>query len=206
MIIRKYELGPVRTNCFLLEDEKTNEAVLIDPGEKSSEIEKYIIEEKLVIKYIINTHGHFDHIGGNAFFFKKGMELAVHPLSIDLIKSKGGSSLFGFEIDPSPEPTLKLEDGDKILFGNQTLEILHTPGHTPGCISIYNKNAGVVFCGDALFFRSIGRTDFPGGNHAQLLKSIRQKLYMLPEDTKVYTGHGPETTIGDEKNNNPWTI
>ena len=205
MIITKYVLGPVQTNCFLLEDEDSKEAVLIDPGDKSSEISSYISENNLNLKYIINTHGHFDHTGGNAFFFSNKTKIASHESAADLMREGGGASFFGIDIEKSPEPSLILSDGDSIVFGSIDLKVIYTPGHTQGCISLYNKKTSSLFCGDALFFRSIGRTDFPGGNHEQLLSSIKEKLYTLPGETKVYTGHGPETVIADEKKNNPWT-
>ena len=205
MKITKYVLGPVQTNCYLLEDEETDEAVLIDPGDKSSKIEDYIREKKLKLKYIINTHGHFDHIGGNAFFSREGTEVAASSMAADLMRDGGGSSFFGMSIDPSPEPSVILEDEDTVTFGSITLKVLHTPGHTQGCISLYNEESHILFCGDVLFYRSIGRSDFPGGNHEQLLESIKTRLYKLPGNTKVYTGHGPETSIEDEKLNNPWT-
>lgn len=205
MKITKYVLGPVQTNCYLIEDEKTGEAVLIDPGDRSSKIKEYISEKKLMLKYIINTHGHFDHTGGNAFFSGEGTEIAASSRAADLMREGGGSSFFGISIEHSPEPSVILDDGDIISFGSVTLQVLSTPGHTPGCISLYAEKPEVLFCGDALFYRSIGRTDFPGGNHKQLLESIKTKLYTLPDNTKVYTGHGPETVIADEKLNNPWT-
>ena len=205
MKITKYVLGPVQTNCYLLEDEKTEEAVLIDPGDISSNIEEYISEKKLKLKYIINTHGHFDHTGGNAFFSRKGTEIAASSKAAELMRDGGGSSFFGLSVEQSPEPSIILDDGDTIAFGSVTLKVLSTPGHTPGCISLYDEQSGVLFCGDVLFLRSIGRTDFPGGDHNQILESIKTKLYTLPDTTKVYSGHGPETVIADEKLNNPWT-
>ncbi len=205
MKITKYVLGPVQTNCYLLEDTETSEAVLIDPGDKSSEIDSYINENKLNLKYIINTHGHFDHIGGNAFFKKETTEIASHKHAAGLMKEGGGSSFFGLSIEQSPEPSILLNEGDTISFGSITLSVLYTPGHTQGCISLYHEKSGSLFCGDVLFFRSIGRTDFPGGDHNLLLESIKTKLYKLPDNTRVYTGHGPETVIADEKKNNPWT-
>ena len=206
MKITKHVLGPVQTNCYLLEDKDTKDAVLIDPGDKSSEIKNYINNNKLNLKYIINTHGHFDHTGGNAFFKTEKTEIASHALASDLMKEGGGASFFGLDIEKSPEPSIRLIKGSIISFGTQELEVLYTPGHTPGHISLYHRKSGSLFCGDVLFFRSIGRSDFPGGNHGQLIESIKKKLYTLPDDTMVYPGHGPETSIEDEKKNNPWTV
>ena len=205
MKITKYVLGPVQTNCYLLEAEDTNDAVLIDPGDKSREIADYIDGKKLKIKYIINTHGHFDHTGGNAFFHSADTEIAAHRLAAELIASGGGASSFGLEVEQSPAPSIDTIEGGEIIFGSEKLEILHTPGHTQGHISLYHRKSGSLFCGDVLFFRSIGRSDFPGGDHKQLIDSIKNKLYSLPDETKVYPGHGPATVIGDEKKNNPWT-
>ncbi len=205
MKITKFILGPVQTNCYLLEDEESKESVLIDPGDKSSEINSYINDNRLDLKYIINTHGHFDHTGGNAFFKTGKTEIASHEKAADLMGKGGGASFFGINTEQSPEPSIILSEGDTISFGSSELAVLYTPGHTQGCISLYHKQSESLFCGDVLFFRSIGRTDFPGGDHEQIIKSIKNKLYTLPEKTKVYPGHGPETLICDEIINNPWT-
>jgi glyoxylase-like metal-dependent hydrolase (beta-lactamase superfamily II) len=125
-------------------------------------------------------------------------------LEYDLINFGGGASFFGIQSEESPEPTIDLSEMDKISIGDIALDIIHTPGHTPGHISLYHKESAVLFCGDVLFHRSIGRTDMPGGNHALLIKSIHEKLFTLPEETIVYSGHGPETRIADEKKENPW--
>ena len=205
MKITRYVLGPVQTNCYLLECEKTKDAVLIDPGEKDDKLLEYITENNLKLKYIINTHGHFDHTGGNAFFKTGDTGIIAHKLSFELIASGGGASLFGLKTEQSPEPTVDASEADSVEFGSEKLEILYTPGHTRGHISLYHRKSGSLFSGDTLFFRSIGRTDFPGGNQNQLIDSIINQLYTLPDSTRVFPGHGPETTIGDEKGKNPWT-
>ncbi|MDX9802008.1 MAG: MBL fold metallo-hydrolase [Spirochaetia bacterium] len=205
MIIKKYTLGPVQTNCYLLICSKTKKAAIIDPGDRSIEIADLISAEKYELSVIINTHGHFDHIGGNKFFSGGKVPVAAHILEYDLIKAGGGSAMFGIESEISPDPSIDASQISEITFGETTLEVIHTPGHTQGHISLYHKESSSLFCGDVLFFRSIGRTDLPGGSQKQLLDSIRKKLYTLPGETVVYPGHGGETSIEDERKHNPWT-
>jgi len=204
MIIKKYILGPVQAACYLLCCEESRKAALIDPGDRSSEIASFLKEGSYELCYIINTHGHFDHTGGNRFFAGKSVPIVLHRLDWELMKSGGGASYFGLDFEPSPEPSIDASEKASITFGNVTLEILHTPGHTMGHISLYHSITRSLFCGDVLFFRSVGRTDLPGGSRKMLLQSIREKLFSLPGDTTVYPGHGPETTIDDEKKYNPW--
>lgn len=204
MIIKKYVLGPVQTNCYLLVCEKTKKAAVIDPGEKCAAASQFISENSFSLALVINTHGHFDHIGGNRFFCGENIPLASHRLEFERIKTGGDASFFGLGIDKSPEPSIDLSERDIIDFGETSLRVIHTPGHTRGHISLYHMESGSLFCGDVLFFRSIGRSDLPGGSQKELLESIREKLFRLPDDTAVYPGHGPYTTIGDEKKYNPW--
>jgi len=205
LIIKQYILGPVQTNCYLLCCENKKKAALIDPGEKSDKIINFLSKEGYELSYIINTHGHFDHIDGNYFFYEKTKApIASHKLEYDLIKIGGGASLFGLKSEKSPLPTIDLSVTDKLSFGDITLDVLYTPGHTQGHISLYHKESASLFCGDVLFYRSIGRTDLPGGNYEQLIASIHEKLYTLPGETIVYPGHGEETRISDEKRENPW--
>lgn len=207
MIIKQYILGSVETNCWLLCDEKEKKAAVIDPGGECKQAAEFLLKEGYELCYVINTHGHFDHIEGNSFFVGLSSktsagnkaQVAAHKLDIPLIKAGGGASLFGIKINNSPDPTIDLSDKTEITFGNTALQVLHTPGHTQGHVSLYHKESSSLFCGDVLFFRSIGRTDLPGGDYKQLIKSIEEKLFVLPDETEVYSGHGPKTTIGDEK-------
>ena len=206
--IHQYQLGLIQTNTYLLQCIDSGKAVIIDPAEKSEEIKKLIQKEGLELVYIINTHGHFDHIGGNAYFHAASggkAAVAAHRKDFPLISSGGNSSFYGITINPSPPPEADAAELSFLEFGNIKLEILYTPGHTPGHISLYESVSSSLFCGDVLFYRSIGRTDLPGGSHETLLDSIRNKIFTLPENTAVYPGHGPMTGIKDEIRFNPWT-
>jgi glyoxylase-like metal-dependent hydrolase (beta-lactamase superfamily II) len=163
-----------------------------------------LAEQKLTVEYIINTHGHFDHVGANRKLKEAtGARLVIHALDQSMLEVLSETSAaFGLSVENSPPPDQTVQDGDTLHFGEITLTVLHTPGHTPGGISLHTD--GVVFVGDTLFAGSIGRTDFPGGDFDTLISSIRNKLYPLGDRVIVYTGHGPETTIGREKRFNPF--
>lgn len=200
LMIEKLEVGPLGANCYIVADKATRNAFLIDPGGEPDRIKGALKKEKLNLKFIINTHGHGDHIFGNGYF---GVPVYVHSLDKDFLTdpSKNLSGFFGLFMKASKADRL-LEDGEKISMGNLEMEIIHTPGHTPGGISI--KIDGVVFTGDTLFAGGIGRTDLPGGDEEQLFKSIKDKLFALNDDVIVYPGHGGESTIGREKKTNPF--
>ncbi len=204
MILMRLVVGPLQVNCFLLADDKTKEAVVIDPGDDAPEILKIIREKGLKVKFIINTHAHFDHIGANrAIKEATGAELLMHEDDAAVLATASSQSRsFGMNPVSSPEPDRFLKHGDVIKAGEVSLKVLHTPGHTPGGISLLEE--GLVFTGDSLFAGSIGRTDFPGGDLQTLLHSIRTNLMTLPDDTKVFSGHGPASTIGDERTENPF--
>jgi glyoxylase-like metal-dependent hydrolase (beta-lactamase superfamily II) len=191
-------------NCFIIGCEKTRKAAVIDPGDESSRILMKLAEHKLTVEYIINTHGHFDHVGANRKLKEAtGAKLVIHALDQSMLKVLSETSAaFGLSVENSPPPDQTVQDGDIIKFGEIILTVLHTPGHTPGGISLHTD--GVVFVGDTLFAGSIGRTDFPGGDFDTLISSIKNKLYSLGDQVIVYTGHGPETTIGREKRSNPF--
>ncbi|MFO7989862.1 MAG: MBL fold metallo-hydrolase [Thermodesulfobacteriota bacterium] len=204
MIIKKLEVGPIMANCFILGCEDTREAVVIDPGDDPDRILMTLAKEKLTVKYLIDTHGHFDHVGANRRMKEvTGAELAIHPDDVPMLAQLARSAAsFGLSAENSPEPDLLLNEGDTVSFGNITLKVIHTPGHSRGGICLYTP--GHLFAGDTLFAGSIGRTDLPGGDYDTLIASIKQKLLNLPDDTRVYTGHGPETTIANEKRMNPF--
>ncbi len=205
MIVVSLPVGMIQTNCYLAACETTLEAAVIDPGGDPSRILAEIERRGLTVTYILNTHGHFDHTDANgALKAATGAPLAIHPADIPLLRASGGAVWFGLNADPSPPPDLELSDGDELQVGSLRFQVLHTPGHTPGHVSFYEAAAGAVFDGDVLFAMGVGRTDLPGGNWNQLVDSIRRVLFALPDETKVYSGHGPVTTIGAEKRGNPW--
>ena len=192
-------------NCFILGCEETREAVVIDPGDDAPEILSELADAKLKVKYILNTHGHFDHVGAN----KKMKEATNAPILIHkadapmLPTLSAHARMFGLSAENSPEADKFIEDGDIITFGNNiTLKVLHTEGNTQGGVAFHTD--GKVIVGDTLFAGSIGRTDFPGGDYDTLIASIQKKLFVLGDDVVAYTGHGPETTIGREKRFNPF--
>ncbi|OGW32886.1 MAG: MBL fold metallo-hydrolase [Nitrospirae bacterium GWC2_56_14] len=204
MILMRLVVGPLQVNCFIVADEKTKEAVVIDPGDDAADILKLIREKDLKIKYIVNTHGHFDHIGANnAVKEATGAAILIHEADAQLMASASShASMFGMKTAASPPADRFVKEGDVITAGEIALKVVHTPGHSLGGISLLGQ--GVAFTGDSLFAGSIGRTDFPGGDLKTLLRSIKKHLMTLPDDTKVFSGHGPASTIGDERNENPF--
>ncbi|MBN1219390.1 MAG: MBL fold metallo-hydrolase [Anaerolineae bacterium] len=205
MIIKQLPVGPIQANCYIVGCEETREGVVIDPGEEADLILAEIENEGLTIKYILNTHAHFDHILANGPLVEAtGARLALHPLDLPLLRQGGGAGFFGLEVPFGPDPDMELAEGDTIRFGQHALKVLFTPGHSPGHVSFYEANEGVIFDGDVLFAGGIGRADLPGGNYETLMTSITEKLMVLPDETVVCSGHGPVTTIGQERANNPW--
>ncbi len=205
MIIVALPVGLIQTNCYVVGCEETKEGAIIDPGGHPERILAGVERLGLMVKYVLNTHGHFDHTDANSALVKAtGAPLALHPQDRPLLATAGGAALFGLHADPSPSPDLDLHDGDELVIGSLTFKVLHTPGHTPGHVCFYEAEEGVLFDGDVLFYRGIGRTDLPGGSWTQLMDSIQRILFALPDDTWVYSGHGPATTIGEEKRLNPW--
>ena len=205
MIVKQLPVGPIQTNCYLAGCEETKEGVVIDPGDEAGRILAEIAEAGLTIKYILNTHAHFDHILANGPLVEAtGAPLAIHPLELPLLRNNGGASMFGLTAPRGPDPDIELAEGDTITFGTQTFEVLFTPGHTVGHVSFYEPKAHIIFDGDVLFAGGIGRTDLPGGDYETLMNSITEKLMVLPDETVVCSGHGPVTTIGRERASNPW--
>ena len=195
-------VGPLFSNCYIVWDDRVKEGVIIDPGEDAHTILKRIRESGLEIKYILATHGHFDHVGAVAPLKRAlNVEFLAHQGDYFFIEDgKNAARRWGFDIEQPPQPDRFIRDGDKIKIGGFEFEVMHTPGHSPGGISfLYNS---MVFAGDTLFQGSIGRTDFRKGSFDDLKQSIKTRLYTLPDDTVVYTGHGPMTTIGAEKKHN----
>lgn len=204
MIIKELVVGPIGANCIILGCEKTAEAVVIDPGDEADKILLSLAEARLTARYIINTHGHFDHVGANKRLKEAtGADILIHSLDAPMLSELSTTAMaFGLRAENSPEADRLLEDGDEISFGDITLKVIHTPGHTPGGITLCTDTT--AFAGDTLFYGSIGRTDLPGGNFNTLISSIKEKLFQLDDGVKVYPGHGPATTIGNEKRFNPF--
>ncbi|MDD4599794.1 hypothetical protein SDC9_30273 [bioreactor metagenome] len=198
----QFQLGHLGANCFLLYCEKSLEAAVIDPGGDPTEVLAVIAREKLTVKYIINTHGHADHIAGNEKLKQAtGAAILIHAADAEMLTSaRHNLSIYiGNSIQFEPADLL-LKDGDVIRFGSVELKVIHTPGHTPGGICLLAN--GVLFSGDTLFHESIGRTDFPGGSYSALIQNIKEKLLSIPDTTKVFPGHGSETSIGWERRMN----
>lgn len=204
MFLQKLEVGVLKANCYIIGDEITREAAVIDPGGDAEKIQKVLQENELKLKYILLSHGHGDHIGG-LYDLKKmtNAPIYMHKDDLNLLqdKNKNYSALMG---GPTIEMTADsfVNDNDSLLLGELVLKIIHTPGHTQGSISIAAND--VVFTGDTLFANSIGRTDLNGGNYDLIIKSIKEKLMPLHDDTIVFPGHGPASRIGVEKVTNPF--
>jgi hydroxyacylglutathione hydrolase len=206
MFLKRLMVGALETNCYLISCEKTKEAAVIDPGGKEAVdlILNLLQKNNFDLKYIINTHGHIDHIiGNNLLKVKTEALLLIHRLDANMLVdgNKNFSSFMGKEIC-SPHADKLLEEGDEIYLGALKLIIIHTPGHTPGGISLVLNN--IVFTGDTLFTGGIGRTDLPGGSYQDLQKSIKEKLLILGDDKIICPGHGPGSTIGEERKTNPY--
>ncbi|MDD2419722.1 MAG: MBL fold metallo-hydrolase [Bacteroidales bacterium] len=207
--IKTFYFNDLRECTYILWDQ-TADCVVIDPGcHSSSEKERlvrFIEENNLKPVKLLNTHGHFDHIMGNAFVAGKwGLKTYIHPQDKPhLERAVKYSEMFGYTIEQPPLDIVEIAEGDVLEFGNSSLTVMETPGHTRGGVSFYNKEEGFVVTGDALFAGSIGRTDLPGGDYDQLMDSLLNKLVKLGDNYKVYPGHGPVTTIGQELASNPF--
>lgn len=198
------ELGPFATNCYIIKCPETGESAVVDPGVPDPWIKKTLAERGLKPSVILLTHAHVDHIGGLEWVKSfTGAPIWMHADDRKMLADPrlNGSAMFGEPIS-APPPDRLLKDGETFTLGKLSFQVLHTPGHTPGGICFYTP--GHLIAGDTLFAGSIGRTDLPGGNHETLIRSIRSRLLPLPDDTTVYPGHGPATTIGDEREYNPF--
>lgn len=207
--IKAFTFNPVQENTYVVYNEKSN-CCIIDPGcyfeEERDDLANFINEMGLKPVLLLNTHCHLDHVFGNKFIHDKyGLTLHIHPNEEKLLEfAPESAKMWGLPFDNYEGRLEFLAEGNTVQLDDDDLEVLFTPGHSPGSVSFYNKEAGFVIGGDVLFNGSIGRTDLPGGDFNTLAHSIRTKLFVLPDDVKVYSGHGPETTIGFERNNNPF--
>ncbi|HLA29343.1 MAG TPA: MBL fold metallo-hydrolase [Syntrophales bacterium] len=207
MFLEQMQVGPMAVFAYLLGDKKSGEALVIDPASETEDILAVAKKNNLKIKYIVNTHGHVDHISGNSDMKKlTGAQIIIHEKDADRLTSTPAEALAMFQAKPSPAADITVKGGDHIRVGNISLNVLHTPGHSPGSMSLYMD--GIVFTGDTLFVEAVGRTDFPGGSWNIMHSSIMEKLFTLPEETYVLPGHNygrtPTSTIGHEKKYNPF--
>ena len=203
MILKNLVVGPLAANCYIVGSESSKEGMIIDPGDEAEVILRKVKDLGLEIRSIVLTHGHIDHIGAlKEVKEATGAEVAIHTDEAKSLQGQSSSTLLGLAYPTPLPPDRLLQDGDSLDIGDLHFLVLHTPGHSPGGICLSGE--GVVFSGDTLFNCGIGRTDLPGGNSSQLMNSIHTKLMTLPDNTIVYPGHGPETTIGTERRGNPF--
>jgi hydroxyacylglutathione hydrolase len=207
--IHSFTFNPFQENTYVLGDE-TGECVIIDPGcyseEEKEELAGFITSQGLNPVKLLLTHAHIDHVLGNNFLCGKyNLKIEMNAIEKELLKSAElYGEMWGIKVEPSPAPEVFLEEGDEVKFGKSILQIIFTPGHSPGSICFYNTEQKFAIAGDVLFYGSIGRTDLPGGDYDKLIKSIKEKVFPLGDDFKIYPGHGPSTTIAHEKKSNPF--
>jgi hydroxyacylglutathione hydrolase len=206
MLLSTVVVTEFMTNCYIVGDESTREAVIIDPGGEGGKILQAVEKLGVTVTAVVNTHAHVDHIGAlKDVKAALNVSIMLHQAELPVLKSASRMArLFGITIDDPPEPDRFLKEGDEIAVGGMSLKVLETPGHSPGGISLVTSDGKTCFSGDSLFAGSIGRTDLPGGDYQTLIQSIKSKLIPLGDDVKVFTGHGPATTVGMERRYNPF--
>jgi len=203
MLVERFVVGALEVNCWVVADEASREAMVVDPGDEPDRIEDWLKEKGLKAKYLVCTHSHFDHVGGlpelkeatKADILLHKAELPIYERAAEMAR------LWGFQLEKLPKPDRFVAEGDEIALGGLSFKVWHTPGHSPGGICLVTPEA--VFTGDSLFAGSVGRTDLPGGDYETLMKSL-QRLSALPGDTAVYAGHGPASRVSREKASNPF--
>lgn len=199
-------LGPLQTNCYLVACEETKQAAVIDPAWEGKRIAQEARQRGYTITHILLTHSHFDHVGGLAELKQEtSAPIYIHEDAIPMLRhAPQTAAMWGLKVPEPPEAEERLAEGDTLSVGNLQFEVLYTPGHAPGHVSFYLPEDDACFDGDVLFQQGIGRTDLPGGDHQTLMHTIREKLFALPDETRIFSGHGSPTTIGDEKRLNPF--
>ncbi|MBN1146509.1 MAG: MBL fold metallo-hydrolase [Anaerolineales bacterium] len=205
--IISFEMGPVMTNVYLVADSESKQAVVIDPAWDGELVVEAALGRGWRIDDIWLTHAHFDHMAGVAGIIAEldpPPQVALHPADLPLWRLQGGAPFFGMHIDPGPEPGARLAHGQVLRLGSHAFEVRHAPGHTPGHVVFYSHAEKLVFCGDVIFSGSIGRTDLPGGDYHTLIASIHSQILSLADETRLLCGHGPETTVGEERAENPF--
>ena len=208
MIIETFPVGPLQCNCVVLGDEQTRQGVVIDPGDEVEKINEVLDQYRLDLKYVVHTHAHIDHIlAADQLRKQRGAAVCLHEADAFLWRGVQMQATFlGLKVAPPGEIDRYLKDGDILKFGSHELKVIETPGHTPGslCFLIEEEPAPILFSGDTLFLRGIGRTDLWGGSYPGILTSIRDRLFSLDDETLVHPGHGASTTVGEERKTNPF--
>lgn len=207
MIVETLQLGPIATNCYIVHDEATGRAAVIDPGGDAPRVTAALARRNLTVEAIIATHAHFDHIGAvRDLVLATGAPFLAGEAELPVLKTAAEQALmfFGIAVPPPPAPDRLLRDGDELTLGGARFRVAHTPGHSPGHICLLGD--GVAFVGDVVFPGSIGRTDLPGGDYDTLMRAIARHILTLPDETVLYSGHGPETTVGRERRTNPFLV
>ncbi|MBM3137635.1 MAG: MBL fold metallo-hydrolase [Chloroflexi bacterium] len=205
--IETFILGPIENNTYLLLDSDCGKAAIVDPSIPSREVVELIREKRFLLTHILITHAHFDHIGGAKWFknqFNGEPRIVLHQADLDLWLEGGGARDFGFDFDAGDQPDMVLDDEEQLKIGNSEVNVLFTPGHTSGHVTYHLPGKALAFCGDLIFFHGVGRTDLKTSDQNDLVLSIRKKIFSLPDETVLYPGHGPSTTVGEEKLNNPF--
>ena len=205
MILEAMAVGPLQSNCYVLGCVRTKEGVVIDPGDGVPDILQVLARNEIALRYVALTHAHFDHAGGaSALMRETGAELVLHRGDLPLLKGlPEQATMFGLlSTGAPPEADRLVDDGDELVFGDESLTVIHTPGHSPG--GVCYRAGTMIFVGDTLFAGSIGRTDLAGGDYDALITAVRTRLFVLGDDMGVYPGHGPATTIGVERQSNPF--
>lgn len=197
-------VGPIEENCYVLRDEATGEGIIIDPGDNAQEILAYVRDTQVDVQLLVNTHGHWDHIGAVDILREElGVQLAIHADDADMLTAtREEMAMYSTFAGQKKPAEILLQDGDCINFGKSSLKVIHTPGHTKGGICLYG--GGCLFSGDTLFASSVGRTDLPGGDYRAILHSVNESLAQVADETKVYPGHGPSTRMSRERRCNPY--
>ena len=211
MEIKTFHFNPIMVNTYIVSDE-TGEAVIVDPGNcqtyEDAQIREYVASKNLKIKYLINTHPHIDHVAGNPWCVAEyHPQVMMHEAGMKIYKKASAyAAAFGLEVEKMPDPDCYLQEGDEVTFGNQHLKVLYTPGHCDGSICLYSAENKVIFTGDLIFELCVGRSDLPTGNEVLLQQSIREKILTLDDDVTILSGHGDPTTVGRERNGNPFLV